>query len=609
MHRRTWLKGIGLAALPAVVPRRLWSAVSPPSPVAAAGKRRVRPGDPGWPSAAKWEKLKGDVGGNLVRVEPPFAACGTDPKGAACAEAVKNIQNPFFIGDQPGGTQVSGWLDAWKPAPSAYAVAARDARDVAAAVDFARENDVRLVVKGGGHSYLGTSNAPDSLLVWTRAMNAVTIHDAFAPKNCEGKIAAAPAVSAGSGAMWIDLYDAVTTKAGRYVQGGGCTSVGVAGLVQSGGFGSCSKGFGSAAASLLEAEVVTADGAVRLANACTNPDLFWALKGGGGGSWGVVTRVTLRTHDLPEFFGYSGGTIKAKSDAAFRALIARFVAFYRESLFNPHWGEQAKVRSDNALEISMVSQGLDGDGIRKVWQPFIDWAKSSNDYTLSDIFQGATAARRWWDVAARKKRGSDSMISDERPGAPETHAFWRGDQEQVGAFLHGYESLWLPQSLLEPDRQPELANALVAASRRKDVEMHFNKGLAGAPAQARAASKDTATNPAVLDAFCLVIIADGEGPAYPGLPRPAMDMAAAHEDARAIDAAAAELAKIAPNAGSYVSESNFFNRSWPQAYFGSNYPKLQTIKRKYDPDGLFFVHNGVGSEEWSADGFERQKTS
>ena len=79
--------------------------------------------------------------------------------------------------------------------------------------------------------------------------------------------------------------------------------------------------------------------------------------------------------------------------------------------------------------------------------------------------------------------------------------------------------------------------------------------------------------------------------------------AAAHRDAREIDLAVAALRKIAPNAGSYVSESNYFNRSWQQAYWGTNHPKLQAIKRKYDPDCLFFVHHGVGSEEWSSDGF------
>ncbi len=71
----------------------------------------------------------------------------------------------------------------------------------------------------------------------------------------------------------------MTTKGGRYVQGGGCMTVGVVGLILGGGFGSFSKAYGMAGASLIEAEVVTADGDVKIANSCTNPDLFWALKG------------------------------------------------------------------------------------------------------------------------------------------------------------------------------------------------------------------------------------------------------------------------------------------------------------------------------------------
>src|SRR5262249_11776380 len=139
---------------------------------------RVRPGDPAWPTPAAWEKLNSAVGGNLIKVRSLFADC-RELKINGCVELWENIRNPFYLGDQPAGTQVTGWLDAWTPQPSVYAVPARNAADVAAAVNFARENDLRLVVKGGGHSYQGTSNAADSLLIWTRVMNNVELHDAF----------------------------------------------------------------------------------------------------------------------------------------------------------------------------------------------------------------------------------------------------------------------------------------------------------------------------------------------------------------------------------------------------------------------------------------------
>jgi FAD/FMN-containing dehydrogenase len=571
--------------------------------VGARTQRRVRPSDSSWPSPASWAKLKDDVGGNLIEVHPLFGACETEPNGAACLDALKNVSNPYWIGDQPAGTEISGWLDAWAPAPSAYAIKPRDAADVATGITFARKNNLRLVVKGGGHSYLGTSNAADSLLIWTRAMNEVTLHEAFVGKGCEGRIAAVPAVSAGAGAVWMDLYNVVTTAGGRYVQGGGCMTVGVAGLVQSGGFGVFSKGFGTTAAGLLEAEVVTADGQLRVVNACSDPDLFWALKGGGGGTFGVVTRLTLRTHELPNYFGGAGGKIKAQSDAAYTRLIAQFVSFYHEKLFNPHWGEQIKLGADNVLDISMTCHGLDDAKAAETWQPFFDWVKASpRDFSvISRLRAGAWDSRRWWAID-----GNSNMIRDMREGAPSNHAWSEGDQGECGIFLHGYDSLWLPASLLQAKHQPRLVDALFAASRHQLLRIFLNKGLAGAPPEVLDATKHTATNPVVVEAFALVIIADGHGLAYPGLTRTTMDLTSAHRDAHDIDLAAAELRKIAPNAGSYVSESNYFNPSWQKEYWGTNYSRLRTIKTKYDPDGLFFVHHGVGSEDWSADGFQRR---
>jgi FAD/FMN-containing dehydrogenase len=555
-----------------------------------------------WPDAAQWEQLKAAVGGRLEAVRPLMAPCAESAVAAACGVLLKNLRNPFFVGDQVGGTQVSGYMDAWTPAPSAYAISARSTADVVAGVKFASKHDLRLVVKGAGHSYQGTSNAPDSLLIWARAMNAVTLHDGFVPQGCEGRVTPVPAVSAQSGAVWIDLYHAVTTLGGRYVQGGGCTDVGVAGLVQSGGFGSFSKGFGTAASSLLEAEVVTADGQVRIVNACQDAELFWALKGGGGGSWGVVTRVTLRTHELPRHFGAAWCKVKASDADAYRRLIARFVDFYAEALFNPHWGEQAGFGPDLTLKISMVCQGLDSAQAQALWAPFFDWVRERSEAYSFEEAPGAWAgdARGWWRI-----EGNGSMIPDTREGAPKHHGWWKGDQDQVGAWLHGYDSLWLPAALLRASERPRLVLALLEASRFKHLDLHFNKGLAGAPPAAIARSRDTATNPAVCEAFALVIIADGEAPAYPGLARTPPDLAAARRNARNIDLAAAALRKVAPNAGSYVSESSFFNADWKREFWGGNAARLEAVKAKYDPQGLFFVHHGIGSDAWSADGFVR----
>ena len=86
---------------------------APAWPALAAPFKRVRPGEPGWPSEAAWAELKAAVGGRLVKPEPLAQACITDPKGDGCKGLRKNLGNPYYIGDQPGGTQVSGWLDAW----------------------------------------------------------------------------------------------------------------------------------------------------------------------------------------------------------------------------------------------------------------------------------------------------------------------------------------------------------------------------------------------------------------------------------------------------------------------------------------------------------------
>jgi FAD/FMN-containing dehydrogenase len=573
---------------------------------ATAPLRRVRPGDEGWPSDAEWQELGQAVGGRLSVPRSPLMACVGATDSPGCAAVFRELKNPYYVGADPGLTQTCGWVDAWSSRPSAYAVAARSAADVAAAVTFARRHNLRLVVKGGGHSYQGTSNAPDSLLIWTRPMDQIQVHDAFVAEGCGA--ASQAAVTIGAGAIWMRVYDAVTTKAGRYVQGGGCATVGVAGLIQSGGFGSFSKAYGIAAAGLLQAEIVTADGTVRIANSCTNPDLFWALKGGGGGSLGVVTKLTLRTHDLPAYFGGAVLTVKATSDDAYRRLLARFVSFYAEALFNPHWGETVAVRGDNSLAVTMVFQGLTQAEAQAVWKPFLDWlAGSPADFALAEPARiVAVPARDFWNPAYLLKNLPSTVIRDDRPDSPAGNVFWSGSLGEAGWYLHAYQSVWLPGALLRPDGRETLADALFAASRQWRVALHFNKGLAGAPGEAIAAARDTAMNPAAFESFALAIAAAAGPPAFLGLRGHEPDMATARRNAASVRAAMDALRSLAPAPATYLSESDYFERDWQRGFWGTNYERLQAVKQAYDPDGLFFVHHGVGSERWSRDGFERE---
>jgi FAD/FMN-containing dehydrogenase len=481
-------------------------------------------------------------------------------------------------------------------------VAAESSADVVAAVRFAKAHNLRLVVKGRGHSYFGASCAPDSLLLWTRKMDAITVHDRFIPADSNSE--PVPAITAGAGCMWLHAYQAAAS-AERYVQGGGCTTVGVAGLVQGGGFGNFSKAFGTAAASLLEAEIVTADGEIRVVNETREPELFWALKGGGGGTFGVITRLTLATHSLPESVGAVNATLRARSDDAYRKLLARFVAFCATSLCNPHWGEQVRAHPDNRLEVRMVFQGLTTNEARAAFKPLLDFvAAHPDDYAGMDSLEVVgVPARYFWNSWLYRLFARSAVIFDGRSEARWTDYWWKGDGEQVGAFWHAYTSAWLPSSLLGPENQIVLVDALFTASRHWAVGLHFNKGLFGAPREVIARARNTATHPDAFDAFALAIIAASGPTTFGGLATPNPVLANAHRDR--VNAAMEALRTAAPNTGAYVNECDYFQSDWQTALWGPNYQRLLDVKRHYDPDGLFFVHHGVGTEGWSADGFTR----
>jgi FAD/FMN-containing dehydrogenase len=552
------------------------------------GGRWLKPGAAGWPTDADWDELNRQVGGRLSIPKNPLL----DP--ATRDEALAQIGNPFYVGDQPGLTQTGAYYRAWTSTPSARVLAAETPQDIATAITWARRHRVRVVIRGGGHSYLGASNAPDSLLIWTRRMNAVEMTDTFVPQGATAGTAAGPAAHVGAGAMWIDAYHAVTTVGGRYIQGGGCTTVGCAGFTNGGGFGSLSKGFGTGASNLLEAEVVTADGKIRVVNAFQDPELFWALKGGGGGSFGVITRLTFRTHDLPELIGGANGHLMADSDEAFTPLVAQALRHFRDRLCNPHWGEQMEFHGDRRIDVSMLFQGITQDEAKAAWQPFLDWVAARPAYTWhTPLSIRAMPARHFWDLGFFQKHQLDFAVADNRPGAPAHHMVWAGDKEQVGTYIHAYTSAWLPSRLLDEGQVQTLATAIVEASRHLGFSLHFNKGLFGASDETLARARDTAMNPEVLDAFALAIIANGGPSVFEGLPGAHRDDVKAQRGAEATRMSYDRLTQLAPGAGAYFSESDYFQKNFRKAYWGTNAPRLAAAKRKYDPEGTFTVRNGI----------------
>lgn len=548
----------------------------------------------GWPAPDAWDALNERVGGRLVRPVSPVAACLQDAGSDACAVQLGHLENPFFVEDQPGATQSTGWLDAWERAVSPYAVAAETVDDIAAAVDFAREHDVRIAVKGTGHDYLGRSNAPDSLLVWTHRMRNVTVHDAFVPAGAPAGTPGRPALSVGAGTRWLEAYGAAT-HAGLYVQGGGCTSVGASGgFIQGGGYGSFSKRFGTGAGGVLEFEVVTADGRIRIVNATQDPDLFWALRGGGGATFGVVSRTTLLAHPIPARVGTVAGTITASDDVAYRALLDRLVAFYPDALDNEHWGEQIDVRPDNTLGLALTFLELSETEATAVWAPFLDPLRADSRYRV-DVTVHGFAFEHLWDLAWWEAQDPDFVTVDPRPQQPANQYWWASNGGEVSAFWNSYQSRWVPLTHFT-ERPADLTDALYRASRIQHLTLHINKGLSGEAPEARARDRETSIHPGVFDAAALIILGSSQARTFPGVAGHEPDLEAGRAARDQVDRAMAILRDALPGQGAYLNEADYFTEDWPEEFWGSNYPRLLEVKRRVDPDNLFRVHHGVGSD-------------
>ena len=537
-------------------------------------------------SRAGLEALRRQLRGELLQPALPWQQ--------ATKSILAKLRNPFWIQDQPGGLQSTGWLNGWTASASRWAIAATCAEDLAAGVNFARDNNLRLVVKGAGHDYLGRNCAPDSLLLWTHRMRQITVHEAFLPEGAPAGTKAEAAITVQAGNRWLEVYEQAT-RAGRYVQGGGCTSVGACGgFVLGSGFGSFSKRFGTGAANLLQAKVITADGVIRTVNAHQHPDLFFALRGGGPCTFAVLSEITLLSHPIPQRLTVITGGVQASTDAAYRELIEAFMRFAPGTLDNPSWGEQVKFGPNNTLGFTLTALDLDSSSVRSTFEAFLlPFRARPQEFEVQPVYTDLPFKQLW--NASYWEDVEPSMIKrDPRPGSPANRFWWGSNQVEVGAFWNSYDSLWVSAAAMG-DQPSTVADAFFEASRHKDFALHLNKGLSGEHPQAKARDEETCLNPSCFDAIGLVIAASLQQYRYPGLKSHEPDRQQGAKEAARVAAVMQTLRQQLPDLGTYSPQTNYFQSDAARDQWGSHYPQLLAIKRRWDPTNLFQVHNGVGN--------------
>ncbi|CAG8195053.1 unnamed protein product [Penicillium olsonii] len=280
------------------------------------------PSDPCWPTTEAWPSLNETVSGRLIKTVPPGSVCyKSEPNciETSCGYLFKNwvnseyhSSNPVTVLDPlwsnssctpvyPNGTSVSGDINAGSKGCSLgnlspFAVNATTAQHVKAAIQFASKHKVRLNIKNTGHNP-EKSSAYGSLSIWTHHIKGLEIHDSFTPSDCSSHNMRR-AVTIRAGIQDGELLDHLA-KHDLTTVTGTSSGVGVAGWATGSGHGVLTGTYGMGVDNIIEAHIVTPRGEAVIANDCQSKELFWAIGGGGGGTFGVILSLTMSIYTTP----------------------------------------------------------------------------------------------------------------------------------------------------------------------------------------------------------------------------------------------------------------------------------------------------------------------
>ncbi|KAK8139011.1 FAD-binding domain-containing protein [Apiospora sp. TS-2023a] len=597
---------------------------------------RVFPGDEFWPAETEWTRLNRSLDGALLHPTPAGAVCYPEHPAydaARCQFLLQNARTTRFWLDDPL-TELAQWTqgstcpvianqtheemkNCTRGGFPEYVVNATTAKHVQIAVNFARNKGIRLVIKNTGHDFGGRSVGAGSLSVWVHHMKETQYIPSYTTGSGSGSNESYTGIAArfGTGVEAWEVSNFAAAHGGiTIVSPGGNTVGGVGGWVGGGGHSVVSSTFGLGADQVLSLGVVTADGRYVTADPFTNPDLFFALRGGGGATYGIIIsavhkahppisltttslRLTLSSSDTPSV--PAAGTFVVRNAEAFWMGVGLYYRFCGTVIVDGHGGQGFSYIYPDAgggFRFTTTSTFLNRtrDEVSQIMQPLYTSLRGAGVLTAAD---------------ADPATGNPSVYGASRRSGT-------GDQPVNTR----YRSRLLPRANWEDDtRWNATMTAIRAATEAGFDEDFYFHGTLVSPTRKAAGwpGSDNAVNPAwrenlmhavSVDFYLLQWISskadlnffppppDAHGPPTPDL---------TPDQARARDARMQRhmslLRAASPGAGSYLNEGDPGEPEWQQAFFGSNYARLLEVKRAWDPWQLFWAPTTVGSEGWAVE--------
>ncbi|KAF2422409.1 FAD-binding domain-containing protein [Tothia fuscella] len=520
----------------------------------------------------------------------------SEPKIASKLPAPAGCKKLSTDADWPSVEVVNADLPGWEPSmPDGkmkhpdYVYEAKTVASVQRAVRFAAKHNLRLSIFNTGHDFLGRNDAPSGVLLTVSGLKGTRVLESFTPSlngaepvdyktvaNTIKPSADKQAAATFGGGVTADELNHVLRKSGLYSIGAAHGSVSMAGgWSQTAGHAMLSSEYGLGADNILEYKVLTADGNLTIANAVSNPDLFWAMRGGGGGTWGVVVEATIKVYPTPKIISHffwlntTEYTDTKSIVAPATYLHTQFPMMTREGiqgylfvypnaikaqLFAANkFANATNVRAviNPILEKMISMPGMDRQSLINV-PPALGPLNISS--TLGSLFGGG--------LANAPKSSTPRMASKlGRRHGP-------GGDMKYGVGIYDQDSRLLGEKELNDPRLEDVIRRAIPFDKPDgQIRVHLTTG-----GKVHEGGNETSVHPAWRRAIVHNVATGGNTPV------------------------ADSFRELAPDTGAYANEAWIGNPDWKQTFWGPNYEKLSEIKQKWDPNMVFYVTPGINAD-------------